>query len=90
MNMFHFKGEVGSTSGFQHTQTLPYNGQPLNQPLSCPPPWSAGQRVQPGMAMQGSVTGNLASTASHEVCYNCGGADHWAQNCPEPRRAIPA
>jgi hypothetical protein len=27
---------------------------------------------------------------SNESCYNCGAADHWAQNCSEPRRAVPA
>ncbi|KAL7266369.1 hypothetical protein RUND412_011087 [Rhizina undulata] len=25
-----------------------------------------------------------------QACYNCGLGDHWAQNCPEPRRQIPA
>lgn len=27
---------------------------------------------------------------SIESCYNCGAPDHWAQDCPEPRRAVPA
>jgi Zinc knuckle len=88
--MFHFTGGAGSASGFQHSQTLPYNGQQPNQPFPCPPPWSAGQRAQLVTAVQGSLTGDPASIASHEACYNCGGADHWAQNCPEPRRAMPA
>ncbi|KAL9113143.1 MAG: hypothetical protein Q9227_002755 [Pyrenula ochraceoflavens] len=25
-----------------------------------------------------------------QTCYNCGNPGHWAQNCPEPRRAVPA
>lgn len=27
---------------------------------------------------------------SNESCYNCGAPDHWAQDCPEPRRVVPA
>ncbi|KAL2006221.1 hypothetical protein VTN00DRAFT_9875 [Thermoascus crustaceus] len=25
-----------------------------------------------------------------QSCYNCGSPEHWAQDCPEPRRAVPA
>ncbi|TGZ82415.1 hypothetical protein EX30DRAFT_370529 [Ascodesmis nigricans] len=25
-----------------------------------------------------------------QTCYNCGSPAHWAQHCPEPRRAVPA
>ncbi|KAL2000210.1 hypothetical protein VTN02DRAFT_3408 [Thermoascus thermophilus] len=25
-----------------------------------------------------------------QSCYNCGSLEHWAQDCPEPRRAVPA
>jgi len=34
----------------------------------------------------------LPAKSSHEssqACYNCGEHDHWAQDCPEPRRAVP-
>ncbi|MCJ1249854.1 hypothetical protein MMC30_007080 [Trapelia coarctata] len=27
---------------------------------------------------------------SPQTCYNCGSPEHWAQNCSEPRRQIPA
>ena len=25
-----------------------------------------------------------------DTCYNCGSPEHWAQDCPEPRREVPA
>ncbi|KAI4286388.1 MAG: hypothetical protein L6R35_004355 [Caloplaca aegaea] len=28
--------------------------------------------------------------AVQQGCYNCGNASHWAQNCPEPKRELPA
>ncbi|KAI9821752.1 MAG: hypothetical protein M1827_002333 [Pycnora praestabilis] len=38
-------------------------------------------------------TNPLAETShgqqSSQSCYNCGSTDHWAQTCPEARRAVP-
>ena len=44
-------------------------------------------------APQRQVSQNHAKSfaeTSSDSCYNCGAPDHWAQDCPEPRRAIPA
>ncbi|KAI9753921.1 MAG: Cleavage polyadenylation factor subunit clp1 [Chaenotheca gracillima] len=30
------------------------------------------------------------SQSTDQACYNCGAPGHWAQDCPEPRRSVPA
>ncbi|KAI4165451.1 MAG: hypothetical protein LQ342_000860 [Letrouitia transgressa] len=40
----------------------------------------------------GSNAGHAQPAVSQQIqqtCYNCGAPDHWAQNCPEPRREVP-
>lgn len=54
-----------------------------------------GQGFQNGFQQNSNPNTNNNPRNRHppqasQNCYNCGGADHWAQNCPEPRRANPA
>ena len=83
ITMYHFTSGSGSPSGHQNPQTLPYNGQQSTQHISSQQSWSTTQMCQSGMTAQGSLHRNQA-------CYNCGVFNHWAQDCPEPRRAVPA
>ncbi|KAL8719272.1 MAG: hypothetical protein Q9225_003702 [Loekoesia sp. 1 TL-2023] len=50
----------------------------------------------PQYANQYSTAANTAyapanqSQSNQQGCYNCGAPGHWAQDCPEPRREVPA
>lgn len=50
-----------------------------NNPVPRAPQWQTLQDRAKGIPNRSS-----------ESCYNCGAPDHWAQDCPEPRRAVPA
>ncbi|KZF23196.1 hypothetical protein L228DRAFT_106134 [Xylona heveae TC161] len=62
----------------QHpTKSNPYATPPSPQ-TSGYQSFSHGQRNSGQQAVAGS-----------QSCFNCGAPDHWAQFCPEPRRAVP-
>ncbi|ERF68266.1 hypothetical protein EPUS_02722 [Endocarpon pusillum Z07020] len=88
--MYQCTSGAGSLSGYQNSQPLLYNQQQLKQPISYSQPWSASQSHQAGTTLQDISKRKSISAASPQACYNCGGFNHWAQNCPEPRRAVPA
>jgi Zinc knuckle len=66
----------------QHTiQALQTSEAPLQQP---PPNFQQNQSHRSSYPLP-----TKSAHYSSQACYNCGGHDHWAQDCPEPRRAVP-
>ena len=88
--MYQFTGGAGSPPGYQNPQALSYNGQQSHQYHSYPQARSTSQPYEFGFARQNVLRPDSASALPYQACYNCGGSDHWAQNCPEPRREVPA
>lgn len=64
-----------------HHQTAPFGPQPT-------PPNMSFSRAPQQQVSQGPP--QPPPSKSSESCYNCGAPDHWAQDCPEPRRSVPA
>ncbi|KAI4182202.1 MAG: hypothetical protein L6R41_006127 [Letrouitia leprolyta] len=82
----------------QHAQQYP-----PTQPQPQYPPYPQQPVQQPYPSQQGAQYGGQYPPAAnttypppnqpqinHHGCYNCGAPSHWAQDCPEPRREVPA
>ena len=91
-------------TGYTNSQPV-YGAQPQASPIQAqyPAPFQqtrysvAGAQqfrppVRPEQYAGISRTPSAPLTASQppDTCYNCGLTGHWAQNCPEERRAVPA
>ena len=91
------------TRNSSYTNNLPFTSQQpavyASIPLATMPPQAAQcvpQASMPNNAFQRAPRqqtpqGRAKSFPNRlgESCYNCGAPDHWAQDCPEPRRAVP-
>ncbi|MCJ1390895.1 hypothetical protein MMC18_003756 [Xylographa bjoerkii] len=83
----------GYPQNYPHQQSGPaphqyqYGPQPI--PYQNYPPPQAVPYQQPTQFQQASSYKQQVAQPTPDTCYNCGSPDHWAQNCPEPRRELP-
>ncbi|MCJ1383863.1 hypothetical protein MMC17_006977 [Xylographa soralifera] len=62
-------------------QSIPYQNYASTQ---------AGAYQQSHQYQQPSSYKPPVAQPTPDTCYNCGSPEHWAQDCPEPRREVPA
>ncbi|KAL8941242.1 MAG: hypothetical protein Q9216_002375 [Gyalolechia sp. 2 TL-2023] len=74
----------------QHAQSQysQYSPQPVQQQY--PSQQGAQYAAQYPPAANPAYAQPNQSQINHHGCYNCGAPSHWAQDCPEPRREVPA
>ncbi len=65
------------------------HGYPQRQQYGTPQNGVYNHQHQP-TAQAGPIQQQSQAGPGPNACYNCGAAEHWAQDCPEPRRENPA
>ena len=103
-NGYSVNQQQAPTYGSSYPGNPPFTSGGFMPYASNPPAPTPQQTIQHGpqavmqsspfqRALQRQVSQDRAKNfveISSDSCYNCGAPDHWAQDCPEPRRAVPA